>query len=67
LSHTFLSAREYYRRTWILTKNFSFHKKNNYRSLKSYINGSYVTSHCIQQGILMSDDDDDGGGDDDDN
>jgi hypothetical protein len=58
----FFTSRAYYKRTQILTKNFTFHEKNNYRFLKSYINYSYVTSHCIQ-GILMSDDDSGGGGD----
>lgn len=43
------------------TKNISCNKKNDYRSLKSYINGSYVRSHCTQPGILMFEDDDGGG------
>lgn len=44
-----------------LTKNISCNKKNDYRSLKSYMNGSYVRSHCTQPGILVFEDDDGGG------
>jgi hypothetical protein len=36
-----------------LTKNISCNKKKDYRPLKSYMNGSYVRSHCTQPGILM--------------
>lgn len=45
------------------TKNVSCNKKNDYRSLKSYMNDSYVRSHCTQPGILVFEDDDGGGGD----
>jgi len=43
------------------TKNISCNKKNDYRSLKTYMNGSYVRSHCTQPGILMFEDDDGSG------
>jgi len=61
MPHTFFHQRISREEHEFFTKNISCNKKNDYRSLKSYMSDSYVRSHCTQPGILMFEDDDGSG------